>query len=69
MLYLVTVKLDRNPDHDPTNKVTGWCPVQQDKVCTDVTGAHHTIVAEGNTLEFVRAMYENLYHVTRIEAL
>lgn len=68
-MYLVTVKLDRNPDHDPHNKVTGWCPIQPDKVCTDVTGQHHTIFVEAETLSDVRKMYENLYHVTRIESM
>jgi hypothetical protein len=67
MLYLVTVKLDRNPAHNPTNKITGWCPAQPDKVCTDVTGQHHTILVEGATLRDVHVMYSNLYHVTRVE--
>lgn len=42
-MVLVTVKLPRNPDHDPRNKVMGLCPVNGFR-CTDVTGEHHTVV-------------------------
>lgn len=27
MIVVVTVKLPRNPEHDPRDKVTGVCPV------------------------------------------
>lgn len=42
-LVLVTIRLPRNADHDPHNKVTGPCPVNDSQPCTDITGEHHTI--------------------------
>jgi len=61
-LRLVTIKLPRNPDHDPHNKVTGTCPAG---ICTDATGEHHTLVALGDEdVEELRALYG---HITRIE--
>lgn len=27
MIYIVTVKLPKNPDHDPAEKKTGSCPL------------------------------------------
>jgi hypothetical protein len=68
-LWLVTVKLPRNPQHDPLNKVTGECPANQgNAVCTDVTGQHHTILAHGDSLNHVKSLpYLKKYHVTRIE--
>lgn len=69
--YLVTVKLKKNPDHDPHNKVTGKCPVRPNKLCTDVTGEHHTVmnsVSEDVTAEQVAASWrEKGLHVTRVE--
>lgn len=67
MRYIVTIKLPRNPDHDPKNKVTGHCPVNGND-CSDVTGAHHSVVAEGSSIDHVRDIWETSgYHVTRIE--
>ena len=62
MPKLVTIKLPKNPLHDPHNKVTGPCPVS--RVCTDSTGEHHTVLVqtEGNL-----AWYMSNYHITRIE--
>lgn len=69
--YLVTVKLKKNPDHDPRNKVTGMCPVMPNKVCTDTTGEHHTVmnsVDNDVTAEQVAASWrEQGLHVTRVE--
>ena len=74
MRFLVTLKLPKHPLHDPANKVTGPCPLQpwsaddtDTKLCTDVTGQHHTILVERDSLEELRSAYERTYHVTRIE--
>lgn len=66
--YLVTVKLAKNPEHNPRDKKTGPCPVNG-KTCTDVTGAHHTFLADlvATGAEDVRLIYEGIYHVTRVE--
>ena len=65
--FLVTVKVRQSPDHDPRNKVTGQCPVSL-KTCTDVTGAHHTVLTTGSTSAAVLRDYRAQgYHVTRIE--
>ena len=70
MKYIVTVKLPRNPDHDPQNKVTGACPATGE-FCTDVTGQHHSfrVVADGE--EHVRKItrLSGFKHITRIEAI
>lgn len=65
--FLITVKLPKNPEHNPRDKKTGLCPVSG-LTCTDVTGAHHTIVRDhvGLTAEEVRDFYHG-YHVTRVE--
>lgn len=69
-LFLVTVKLPKNPEHNPRDKKTGPCPVNG-KSCTDVTGEHHTFLADvdGVSAEDLREMYRGLYHVTRIETV
>jgi hypothetical protein len=67
MLYLVTVKLARNPAHNPRGKVTAYCPVG-DEWCTDSTGEHHTFAVQTElSAEDVKMTYENQYHVTRVE--
>lgn len=65
--YLVTIKLPKNPAHDPRNKVTGPCPLSE-KVCTDVTGAHHTIMVRMPSIEDVRSEFSDS-HITRIEEI
>ena len=76
MRYLVTVKLARNPEHDPHNKITGKCPVDpwgwgmdKDRICTDVTGQHHTFLAEGASVDDVYQMYARRHLITRIEEI
>jgi hypothetical protein len=64
-IWLVTVKLDKNPTHNPRKKQTGPCPLTG-KDCTDVTGEHHTKLVIAATEEKVRYMYKH-YHITRIE--
>lgn len=66
--YIVTVKLPKNPLHDPNNKVTGKCPIDG-STCTDVTGAHHSVLVRNMlSTDLVRIDFEALgLHVTRIE--
>ena len=62
-LYLVTIKLPKNPKHDPRNKKTAGCPVSEE--CTDSTGEHHTVIARSEAeVEDVRKTFE---HITRVE--
>ena len=67
--YIFTVKLARNPQHDPRNKQTGECPVSD--YCTDVTGEHHSFivqVADQAGLEArIRMLKDQEIHLTRIE--
>lgn len=70
---VITVKLDKNPAHDPRNKVTGICPLAHPSLpaqCTDVTGEHHSYVmgTDGMTLNDIKLDLEAQgIHVTRIE--
>lgn len=67
MLYIVTVKLAKNPTHDPKNKVTATCPMGEER-CTDTTGEHHSFLVDSLlNLEEVREYFAATYHVTRIE--
>lgn len=71
MLVLVTVKLPRNPDHNPRDKKTALCPVNG-YLCTDVTGEHHTIPVNADSVEqaedYVRRRFADV-HITRSEGL
>jgi hypothetical protein len=67
--YIVTVKLKRNPAHNPQNKVIGPCPLSSN-TCTDVTGEHHSELCFGDNPDDVRRNYvEAGFHVTRIEQI
>lgn len=68
--YLVTVKLPKNPEHNPRKKVTGPCPVNGEP-CSDVTGEHHTILVRsyGGVEQVKSLMTEKYKHVTRVEAV
>lgn len=68
--FAVTVKLPKNPEHDPRDKKTGTCPVSG-LPCDDVTGEHHTFVMRGNweTPKQVREHCRDVYHITRVEKL
>jgi len=62
-MWMVTVKLPRNPEHDPKAKQSGPCPVNG-APCTDTTGEHHTVLSMSWT------QVEDLmrdHHITRIE--
>jgi len=69
-IYLVTIRLPKNPAHDPRNKVTGACPANNG-LCTDVTGEHHTYMMMASTIDEVRTAAEKRLspgaHITRIE--
>ena len=47
MKAIVTIRLPRNPDHDPLHKKSGLCPVSNE-YCTDITGEHHSILMEAS---------------------
>lgn len=71
--FLVTVKVLKNPSHDPHNKKIGSCPLNGDekKICTDITGEHHTIMVEARDMEQARLntlkAYPEALHITRVE--
>ena len=50
--------------HDPRNKKTGTCPIGGGS-CTDVTGAHHTVIAFTDV--DVEVLRNRWGHITRIE--
>lgn len=67
--YLITVKLPKNPTHNPRKKIMGPCPVNGEP-CSDVTGEHHTVLMRGTQgIEWVRDKYARQYHVTRVESV
>jgi hypothetical protein len=67
MKAIVTIKLPKNPLHNPNQKKTGKCPVSGN-VCTDVTGEHHSILVEGNNIEDItKEVKKRFSHITRIE--
>lgn len=63
--FLVTIKLRKNPNHDPHNKVTAPCAVSES--CTDTTGEHHTLIAWSQ--DEVEAIRQKYGHVTRVESV
>jgi len=67
--YIVTLKLPKKPDHDPRNKKTGPC--QFARVCTDVTGEHHSLlISSPATIEEIKEAYKKRgVHVTRVEQM
>lgn len=68
MRFIVTVKDPKNPDHDPQNKKTGAC--KWSTVCTDVTGEHHSFLADAESAQKILDQYKrNGIHVTRVEAV
>jgi len=65
-MFIVTIKLPRNPDHDPHNKKSGNCLVSNN--CTDVTGEHHSYLDQDVSEERLRARAsERFKHITRTE--
>lgn len=69
-VFLVTIKLPRNPKHNPQNKIVGRCPFSDE--CTDSTGEHHTGIVSASEQAVVEMMYgpEGMgHHITRIEKM
>lgn len=72
---IVTVRLRDNPirralGHDPRNKKRGNCPILKNKLCTDITGEHHSYLGEGKDEAEIRKMAQvKGFHVTRIEVI
>lgn len=66
-LYIITVKLPKNPSHDGRNKKSGMCPINN-AICTDVTGEHHSYIQEADSpedaLEIAKGKYDR---ITRVE--
>lgn len=69
MTFIVTVKLPKNREHDPHNKVVGSCPIKLNNTCTDVTGEHHSFLFQRTnwSAEQVKQYWSEQYHVTRVE--
>lgn len=68
--YIVTVKLKRNPNHDPKNKLAAECPIApaDQACCTDSTGEHHSFLIVATSILVARERFEDRgYHVTRVE--
>lgn len=67
MKAIVTVKLPRNPHHNPQRKRSGRCPLIN-RFCTDVTGSHHSYIETGkDRWDIERKVKKKYGHVTRIE--
>ena len=64
MDLLVTIKLPRNPAHNPQRKITAQCVFSA--ACTDSTGEHHTTLVHSDAE--VEALREK-YHITRVESV
>lgn len=70
MKAIITVKLYKNPKHDPHNKVYGDCPLSDNGKCSDVTGEHHSYLDEGTTEQEIWAKAKKTYmHITRVEII
>lgn len=74
MKAIVTVKLVKNPKHNPHWKVEGICPVSINFkmcYCTDILGEHHSILVDMSTNSiteienYVKSKGYN--HITRVE--
>lgn len=76
--YIVTVRLPRNPEHDPQKKRRGLCPLREMGIlglpkviwitCSDVTGEHHSYIEEAESMAEAEAQAKTKFgHVTRVE--
>ena len=71
--FLVTVRLPRNPLHNPHQKQVGMCPVTG-LICTDITGEHHSLLVEAESFAAAKiglVDFEGrvITHITRIESV
>jgi hypothetical protein len=74
MRAIVTVRLSRDPKHEPQHKQTGLCPlskiVKGVTQCTDVRGEQHSYIEEGKDFDDIKNKARAKFpHVTRIETI
>ncbi len=78
MKAIVTLRFQTNANHDPKNKVTGECATHHEimnpcNICTDSTGAHHSYIETGETLNEIKekamGKFPDALHVTRVEVV
>lgn len=70
--FIVTIRRGRNPNHDPHNKVTGSCPLEDVGACTDQTGEHHSYLVtdwRSSASELVDKLRQEGIRVTRVEEI
>ena len=72
MKFIVTVNLgrvyERENQHNPAKKLSGLCPTYYGKICTDATGAHHSVLVEAESFKEASTLPQFLgVHITRIE--
>jgi hypothetical protein len=67
-VFIVTIKLAKNPEHNPKQKKSNACPLKGGTICTDSTGEHHSFVTLGKSVQDVKTYWEDRYHVTRVES-
>lgn len=67
-LWAVTIKLPKNPAHNPRNKIVEGC--RTSPLCTDATGEHHTFVVNADGVPPIKEYFEaHEVHITRIELI
>ncbi len=70
MKAIVTIKLKRNPVHNPSMKRTGKCPIDKERICTDTTGSHHSYIETGVSLMDIQSKARRKgFHITRVEVI
>lgn len=80
MQAIVTVKMPRDPKHDPRNKKVGTCPLfkppftpfklQGSFTCTDMTGEHHSYLETGDDIDDIQKKAAAKFkHITRVEEI
>jgi hypothetical protein len=78
MKAIVTLRFQRNANHDPKNKVIGECATHHEimnpcSTCTDSTGEHHSYIETGRTISEIKekalGKYPDAHHVTRVEVI
>jgi len=69
MMAIVTVRLQRNPNHNSAFKRTGKCPIDG-RLCTDITGSHHSYIETGFSLMDIQSKARRKgFHITRVEVI
>jgi hypothetical protein len=64
-MFIVTIKLNKKPN---LIKEEGKCPCEDNLLCTDIIGAHHSILIEASCIDQARKIVSKNYsHITRIE--